>query len=238
MGNRRETFTAGATAVAPMLPGVAPFGMVAGLTAVGTGLDPAQAMAMSLLIFAGASQLATLQLVAEGAVPAVILLTVFTINLRFAMYSASLAPYFQQLGAGWRAALAYVLVDQNYALSIHRFTQGRGDRHGHWFYLGAGVLLWLTWQASTAVGVFMGARVPRDWSLDFAIPLVFMVLLVPALRDRAHVVAALVGGLVATLAGAAPMHLGLVIGALSGIGAGTLCDLRLGDRSRRAGGGP
>lgn len=226
MSTRREVFVAGAGAVAPMLPGVAPFGVVAGLTAVGTGLDALQAMAMSLVIFAGASQLATLQLVANGAIPAVILLTVITINLRFAMYSASLAPHFQHLGRGWRFALAYVLVDQNYAVSINRFSHGAGRERGHWFYLGAGLTLWLTWQTATAVGVFMGAGVPRDWSLDFAIPLVFMVLLVPALRDRAHVVAAVVGGTVATVAAEAPMHLGIVVGALAGIVAGTLCEMR------------
>lgn len=231
MATRRDVFVAGAGAVAPMVPGVAPFGIVAGLTAVGTGLDTLQAMAMSLLIFAGASQLATLQLLANDAMPLIILLTVCTINLRFAMYSASLAPHFHRLGRGWRFALAYVLVDQNYAASINRFTRGEGSEHGHWFYLGAGTVLWLTWQTATAVGVFAGARVPRDWSLDFAIPLVFMVLLVPALRERAHIVAAIVGGTVATVAADAPMHLGIVTGALAGIVAGTAWEIRHGRRA-------
>jgi len=228
MSKRREEFAAGVAAVAPMLPGVAPFGLVAGLTAVGTGLGALQAMAMSAVIFAGASQLATLQLVADGAMPAIILLTVFTINLRFAMYSASLAPYFQHLGRRWRLPLATVLVDQNYALAIDRYRRGGPAVAdcGHWFYLGAGVTLWLTWQAATAVGVFMGASVPRDWSLDFAIPLVFMVLLVPALQDRAHVVAAVTGGTVATLAADMPLHLGIVTGALCGIAAGAWLDWR------------
>ena len=101
-----------------------------------------------------------------------------------------------------------------------------GRVHGHWFYLGGGVTLWLTWQTSTAVGVFMGANVPSGLSLDFAIPLVFMVLLVPALRDRAHVIAAVTGGLVATLAADMPLHLGIVAGALSGIAAGMMSDPR------------
>jgi len=222
MSTRREAFGSGVAAVAPMLPGVAPFGVIAGLTASGAGLSALQAMAMSASIFAGASQLATLQLVAQGAVPAVIVLTVMTINLRFAMYSASLAPHFQHLGKRWRLPLAYLLVDQNYALSINRYNRGGADAGdtGHWFYLGSGVTLWVTWQAANAVGVFMGSSVPRDWSLDFAIPLVFMVLLVPALRDRAHVVAAVVGGVVATVGADMPLHLGIVAGAVSGIGAG------------------
>ena len=222
MNRRRDLFGAGVLAVAPMLPGVAPFGIVAGLTAVGQGLSAAQAMTMSVTIFAGAAQLATLQLMGEGALPAVILLTALTINLRFAMYSASLAPHLQHLGRRWHLPLAYFLVDQNYAVSIHRFQHGDEDWRawGHWYYLGAGVALWLTWQTSTAVGVFLGAGVPREWSLDFAIPLVFMVLLVPALRNRAHIVAALTGGLVATAGAALPLHLGIVIGASAGIAAG------------------
>lgn len=229
---RREVFLAGAIAVAPMLAVVAPFGMIAGLTAVGTGLSALQAMFMSATVFAGAAQLAALQLMSEGAVPAVILLTALTINLRMMMYSASLAPHFQHLDRRWRLLLAGLLVDQNYALSINRYNRGDAgiDMHGHWYFLGAGVVLWLTWQASTAVGVFLGAGIPRAWSLDFAVPLVFMVLLVPALRDRAHVAAAVVGGVVATLARGLPLHLGIVTGALSGIVAGCACE-------RRAGGG-
>lgn len=222
MHARRSMFNAGMLAVAPMLPGVAPFGIIAGLTAVDTGLSSAQAIAMSLTIFAGASQLATLQLIGEGALPVIVLLTALTINLRLAMYSASLAPHLQHLGRRWHLPLAYFLVDQNYAVAIQRYQAGdpAWNAWGHWYYLGAGVALWTTWQVSTAVGVFAAAGVPRGWSLDFAIPLVFMVLLVPSLRNRAHIVAALVGGIVAVVAADIPLKLGIVTGALSGIVAG------------------
>lgn len=228
MPSRRETFTAGALAVAPMVAGVIPFGLVAGLTAMATGLTAAQAMTMSITVFAGAAQLATMQLLAEGAIPAVIVLTALTINLRFAMYSASLAPHLYHLGPGWRLPLAYFLVDQNYALSINRFQYPeRGpDPFGHWYFLGGGVTMWLTWQTSTLVGIFMGGGIPRDWSLDFAIPLVFMAVLVPTLRHRFHIAAALTGGLVATAAGGLPYNLGLVVGAVSGIAAGVLLEKR------------
>lgn len=228
MPSRRETFAAGVLAVAPMIAGVAPFGLVSGLTAMATGLSAVQAMTMSVTVFAGASQLATLQLLAEGAIPAVTILTALTINLRFAMYSASLAPHLYHLGLRWRLPLAYFLVDQNYAMSINRFqtTAGSGNALGHWFFLGGGVTMWLTWQASTAVGVFMGGGLPSEWSLDFAIPLVFMAVLVPNLRHRFHVAAALTGGVVATAAGSLPYNLGLVLGALSGITAGVTLEKR------------
>jgi 4-azaleucine resistance transporter AzlC len=223
---RRATFAEGALAVAPMLAGVAPFGVIAGLTAVATGLSAAQAMAMSLTIFAGASQLATLQLLGEGALPAVAVLTALTINLRFAMYSASLAPHFHHLSPRWRFPLAYLLVDQNYAVTINRLQLApRGsDLFGHWFFFGGGAALWLTWQVSSAVGIFMGGRIPARWSLDFAIPLVFMAVLVPALRHRLHVAAALVGGVVATVCGSLPYNLGIVVGALSGIATGVVLE--------------
>lgn len=228
MRKRRELFGAGILAVLPMLPGVAPFGIVAGLTAVGTGLSAVQAMFLSVAVFAGASQLATLQLIGDGAFPAVILLTALTINLRFAMYSASLAPHLQHLGRRWHLPLAYFLVDQNYALSINRFQyQDRGpDPLGHWYFLGGGVTMWVTWQASTLVGIFMGGGIPRGWSLDFAIPLVFMAVLVPNLRHRFHVAAAVTGGVVATAAGSLPYNLGLVVGALAGIAAGVALERR------------
>jgi len=228
MSSRRQSFTDGLIVIAPMIPAIAPFGIICGLTAMATGLSAAQAMAMSLTIFAGASQLATLQLMADGALPAIIVLTALVVNLRFAMYSASLAPYLYHLGAKWRWPLAYFLVDQNYVLSITRFQRHHSgnDPAGHWYYLGSGVALWVTWQATSAVGIFMGGGVPRGWSLDFAIPLLFMALLFDAIRHRSHVVAAVTGGTIATLAAGLPYNLGLVLGALSGISAGVALEER------------
>jgi predicted branched-subunit amino acid permease len=84
--------------------------------------------------------------------------------------------------------------------------------------------MWATWQLSSAAGIFLGANVPPSWSLDFAIPLTFMALLVPTLRDNAAVIAALTGGAVATIAVGLPFNLGLVLAAISGIGAGLLVE--------------
>lgn len=228
MSSRRETFTEGMLAVSPTVAGVVPFGLVMGITAMATGLTTVQAVAMSLTINAGAAQLAMLQLLVEGTIPAVIVLTALIINLRFAMYSASLAPHLYHLGPKWRLPLAYFLVDQNYALSIKRFQYEKpeGDPYGHWYFIGGGVTLWTSWQLSTLAGVLMGGGIPRSWSLDFAIPLVFLAVLVPTLRHRSHVVAALTGGGVATLAASLPFNLGLIVGALSGIAAGVFVERR------------
>jgi len=238
MPSARDHFVAGIAVIVPMLPGVAPFGMVTGLTAVNAGLSPEKAMGMSVFIFAGASQLATLQLLGQGAIPVVILLTALTINLRFAMYSASIAPHFQHLRHRWRWPLAYLLTDQAYAVSVARFRNEGGadpDTNRHWYYLGAGLTLWIAWQAATAIGAYLGGSVPHTWSLDFAIPLMFMGLLVPGLRDRPNVIAALTGGTIATLAANLPLHLGIVVAALAGIAAGVIAERRW-PRARHAGG--
>lgn len=90
----------------------------------------------------------------------------------------------------------------------------------HWYFLGAGLALWATWQATTLAGVLFGARVPERWGLDFALPLTFIALLVPAIRGRSDLVAAVAAGLIAVLAAVAPFKLGLMVGAVGGMAAG------------------
>ena len=90
----------------------------------------------------------------------------------------------------------------------------------HWFFLGAGLALWTSWQISTAAGIFLGAVVPESWSLDFALALTFIALVVPSLKDRSSITAALIAGLIAVLAFELPYKLGLILAALIGILAG------------------
>lgn len=221
---RKHAFQQGFRSVAPMLPGIAPFGMTTGITALEAGLDPAMAMGMSVLIFAGASQLVAGQLIADGAMPAIVVLTALLINLRMLMYSAAIALHLGHLPARWKAPLAYLLTDQAFSLSITRFQQGTPPASRRWFYLGIALPVWVLWQMATALGVWLGAAVPASWQIGFALPLVFLVLLVPVLRDRPSVIAGLTGGGIALAAHEAPYHLGLTIGALTGIAAGALSD--------------
>lgn len=222
-------------AVLPLVPGIVPFGMIAGIAPIETGLGGELAMAMSLLIFAGAAQLATVQLLADGALPLVIVFTALVINLRFVMYSASLAPHLRHLSAPQRWPLAYLMTDQAYAVSITRFLRHdeAAQQHRHWFFLGAAVCMWLPWQLATLAGVWLGTGVPPDWGLDFAIPLTFMALLVPALKTRPGVMAAAGAGVTATLAAPLPFNLGLILAAVVGIGAGLLSEMHQQRRTRR-----
>ncbi|MGD8430858.1 MAG: AzlC family ABC transporter permease [Ectothiorhodospiraceae bacterium] len=233
MPNSRNAFIAGFHGVLPMLPAVVPFGLTAGIAALEAGLSPAGAMGMSLFIFAGASQLATAQLIGAGVWPGIIILTAWVINLRMAMYSASLAPYLSRLPKRWKWPLAYMLTDQAYAVSIARFFRDPDYAPKHWFYFGAALPLWVIWLVATALGIWVGAAVPASWQLSFAIPLCFLVLLVPAITSRPSLVAAAVGGTVAVAAHHMPMHLGMITGAFSGIAAGVWAELRMESRRRR-----
>jgi 4-azaleucine resistance transporter AzlC len=219
----RSQFLAGVRGILPILTGTIPFGMVYGVAAVQAGLPAALAQAMSAIIFAGSAQFIVTQLIAAGAPGLVLLLTGFVINLRHMLYSASVAPYLRGAPLGWKALLAYVLTDEAYAVAIIHFR--RADQpHRRWFLLGAGLTLWAGWQASSAAGIFLGAQIPAGWGLDFTITLTFIALIVPALRDRAGLGAALVAGLVAVLVGGFPLKLGLLVAALAGLLAGLALD--------------
>jgi 4-azaleucine resistance transporter AzlC len=208
--------------------GIIPFGLVAGAAAVEAGYGVGGAVGFSVVVFAGASQLAAIDLLSGGAAIAVAVLTAWLINLRMVMYSAALAPWLGHEPTRRRALAAYVLTDQAFALSITHYGKGAptGDRLR--YYLGVAVPLWVNWQVMTLLGAIVGTSIPDDIPLDFAIPLCFLVLLVPAVKDRPTVVAAVVGGVGAVLVAEAGLADGaIVLGAVAGIAAGTFADWRL-----------
>lgn len=224
---------AGVAAVAPMLLGVIPFGLVAGASPVAEGLGGWAAVGLSSIVFAGASQLAVVDALAGGGSALVAILAAWTINLRMVLYSASLAPYLTHEPTRRRLYAAYLLTDQVFALSIARWpTDGKpGGRLA--YYLAAGWVLWGTWQVSTIAGALVGGAVPDDVPLEFAIPLVFLVLLVPVLSTRPALVAAVAGGAGAVAAAQAGAGaLSVMVGAVVGIAAGVVADLA-GDRAAR-----
>lgn len=218
--SRRQEFLAGLRGVAPILIGVMPFGLIYGVLAISAGLPTTMAQGMSLIVFAGSAQFITTQLLHEQAPLLVILFTAAVVNLRHLLYSASLAPYLQELNRGWQALLAYLLTDEAYVVAITRYMAPGSKRYAHWYFFGTGCGLWLTWQMSTAVGVFLGAQVPEAWSLDFTLPLTFIALIVPTLKDWATGATALVAGVVVLLALTMPLKLGLMTAILTAIAVG------------------
>jgi 4-azaleucine resistance transporter AzlC len=219
-------FLAGLRDVSAILVGVAPFGMIYGTLALGAGLPVTEAQAMSSVVFAGSAQFMMVQLFASATPPLVIVMVAFVVNLRHALYSASIAPHLKYLSPVWRAGLAYLLTDEAYAVTITRFENKQGTGWQHWYFLGAGLGLWTTWQLSTAAGIFLGAQIPASWSLDFSIVVTFIALMVPALKDRSGVFSALVAGIVAVLAYGLPYKLGIIVASLAGIAAGLWAEVR------------
>lgn len=224
----RAAFLLGFRAVTPLLLGVAPFGVIYGVIALQSGIPPFAAMAMSSIVFAGSAQFLLAQLVGLGAPVMLSAGAVALINLRHALYSASVAPMLAPLSRRWKLLLAYLLTDEAYAAAIpHLNSSWEGNEsRAHWILLGSGVGLWSGWQLSTLAGVVVGAQLPAGLGLDFALPLTFIAIVVPMLTSRVLLAAALSAGAVAVLLSGLPYKLGLFIAALAGLAAGALLTQR------------
>lgn len=221
----RIAFAAGANAIAPVLLALAPFGVAFGATATGSGLSALETLGMSVFVFAGAAQLAMVPLISAGASVAVVVLTVLVINLRLMLYSASLASHFRRLPAGWKGLLSYLLTDQAYAATVTRFDEGEIEEPDkRWYYLGAAMPIGIVWLTATVFGVYLGSWASEGWSLDFVLPLIFIALALPAVKDRTTGAAALSAGSAALLAAALPLNLGLIVAALIGVLGGLVAE--------------
>ena len=219
----RAALRAGAHASLPLLMAIVPFGVVCGASAAGIGLSFGQAWGLSWLVFAGSSQIVATQLMASSAPAWVIVLTGWVVNLRFMMYSATLAPHFRERSLPGRWLGAYLLTDQAFAVTLARIVEGRDKRETAWFYLGVALTTWLFWQIASIAGILLGSFIPARWSMDFLVALTFIALLVPLLNDRLMRSAAFVGGLVA-LAPQLPFKLNLMTAALTGAAAALLLE--------------
>jgi len=224
MSNTRHSIIAGAKGVLPILIGVVPFGLVAGAAVIQAGFGLAEAIGMSVIVFAGASQIAATALFGGGAPLWVALGTALVINARMFIYSTSIAPLLAEAPAWLRPILGYMLVDQNYASTM---TQGRHreDVSVIWYYFGGGAALWIVWQISSIAGALLGPFIPASWGLDFAVPLVFLAMLAPAMKDRTAIGVAVVTGIAAAvLVPLLPLQSGLIVAILAGMVFGAWMD--------------
>ncbi len=230
MQSRRDAYLQGAKDALPAVIGLIPFGLIVGAASTAAGMDPWLAMAMSIILYAGASQLAAIGLMLHSAPMLIVLATVLVVNLRFVMYSAAMAPLFRHLSPSRRWFLSYGLTDHVCALVNARFTTAGSHRNVDAYYLGCAVPAWLMWNVMVAIGIVAGTKVPKAWSVDFAIPLVFLALVFPALTSRAHWVTALVAAIAAYYTAAMPMKLGLIAAAVAGVVVGSWLDARDAER--------
>ncbi len=225
MTETQQSFWAGVRAEIPILVGVTPFGIIYGVLALDAGLTRAAAQGMSPIVFAGSSQFIAAQLLRDAVPGLVIVLTIAVVNLRHMLYSASMAPYVRALPMRWKVLLSYLLTDEAYAVTILHY-ENDDPPDGRWFFLGAGLALWTTWQVSTAIGILVGTTLPESWPLDFALPLTFIAIVLPALKDRPAVAASLSAGAVALMAHGLPYKTGLMLAGVIGIIVGTLLEGR------------
>ena len=205
--------------------GYIPFGLAAGAAMAQTGVSPALSILSSPIIFAGASQLVAIQLLGSGAGIAVVVFSVLVVNARHLLYSASMEPHLADWGRGQRLGAAFLLSDPVYALAISRFEREGGPepkRVQLGYFFAAGVTCFFGWSLLVVFGVLLGGFIPAWVPLELAIPLTFLLLVLPLIKDRAGLVAASVGGLVALLASPLDLGLGLMVGAVAGLVAGGL----------------
>jgi predicted branched-subunit amino acid permease len=216
----REALKAGL----PSLFGIAAWGMVVGVAMVKSGLSVPQSLVMTLLVFAGSAQLASLPLIMANAPIWVVLATALVVNLRFVIFSALMAPHFAHLPWRQRFLLGYVSGDMTVAIFLQRFPS-EAPALGKVSYL-KGLLYpnWGAWQVGSIAGIFLGSAIPAEWGLGFAGSLAILCILVPMIINRAALCGVLVAAATSVLAYGFPYKLGLLTAVVLGMGTAMLLD--------------
>jgi len=208
----------------PLSVGLVPWALVTGMSMVGIGMTPLQAMGMNIIVFAGTAQLGTLPLIGAGAPLWLIVATALALNLRFVIFSAAIAQGFRGHGTGTRWFCGHLLTDGVFATCMAKMLES-DDRHWRLgYYLAPSLWSWLLWQGFALVGVFAAGSIPKHWSLEFMATIALMILLLPMAKMRPMLVSALAGGATAVLLNALPLKLGLFAAIFVGIGAGLAAD--------------
>jgi len=219
----------GFRAGAPFILVVGPFALLFGVVATEAGLDIVQTMAMTILVIAGAAQFASLQLLVDGAPVFIALLTGLAINMRMAMYSASLTPHLGSAALWKRAIVTYLMVDQSYAVAIAEYENNpeRPLPDKLAFYFGAISPIAPLWYIFTYVGAVAGKAIPPEFALDFAVPITFIALFAPALRSLPHIAAGFTSVLVALALAWVPYNGGLMVAAILAMITGAAIEKRM-----------
>jgi len=181
---------------------------------------------MSAFVFAGSAQFIAAGLVAAGTSTGIIILTTLVVNLRHALYAATLAPHMKHLPQRWLAPLGFWLTDESFVVVVSRFHKKDTSAFKHWYFLGSAVFMYSNWQLCTWIGLAAGRAIPdpASWGLDFAMVVTFIGMLVPLVRSRATVISVLVAAVTALLTNQLPNQFGLIVAALLGILAGVLAE--------------
>jgi predicted branched-subunit amino acid permease len=215
-----QIFKQGVLQELPLQLGVFPFGIIYGVMAIESGLTFLQALLMSSIIFGGASQIAFVQLLSNSTPYGVIVTTVGAINSRHLLYSISMVEYLNKLSLSWRVTLAYLLTDEAYAVSIRKFINNSDNSILHYHLLGSGITLFLSWQISTLLGVWLGNDLPEFLDLQFIIPLTFIAIIIPMIKSKSTLITVISSGISALIFKNLDINFWIILSGLTGILAG------------------
>ncbi|MEM1386252.1 MAG: AzlC family ABC transporter permease [Pseudomonadota bacterium] len=215
-------------AAVPFIVILVPFALLFGVVATEAGLSIAQVMGFAVLVIAGASQFTAVQLLNENAPAVLVLLASLAVNLRMAMYSAALTPEVGAAPLRIRALMAYVMVDQVYVMAQNEYDARPKAPVPNKvaFYLGSASLVIVPWYVFTWVGAVSGQQIPPEFALDFALPIVFIAMIAPALRTRAHIAAAGTSVVFSLLFAGLPSGLGLLLAGILAMHVGARLEAR------------
>jgi predicted branched-subunit amino acid permease len=229
MASSTSAYLRGIRAALPFLLVVAPFGMLFGVVGTEAGLNLAQVMGFSVVIIAGAAQFTAVQLMQEQAPTLIVLASALAVNLRMAMYAASLAPHLGPAPGWQRILIAYFNVDGTYALSHIEYEAKPAltlsEKVG--FYMGTATVICFPWYVATWIGAVLGASIPAGLSIDFAVPVAFMSFFAPALRTLPHVAAAITAIILAILLQGVPYSLWILLAGAGGMIVGAELERRM-----------
>ncbi len=218
-------FRAGLRDMLKLSPGIGAWGLVTGVAMVKLGLHPAEALLMSLLVYAGSAQLAALPLMLAGAPWWVVVAACACVNLRFAVFSIQWRPFLLPYGLKLRLLLGYLAGDVSFGLFMSRFGGGAPPgpvriRRSLPYFLGLVGMNWLAWQVSSVAGIVLGARLPEGWGLEFAGVMALLAVALTLMKDRRTVLAAAVASLAALLCSFLPLRLNILVALVAAVGAG------------------
>lgn len=221
----------GALETLPLVVAAFPFGIVFGAMANSSGMAFSVSLAMSAIVFAGASQFIAITLLVSASALPVIVITVFIVNLRQMLYSANLMHHVEHWPQRWRIPLAFWLTDETFAAVTDRLNRHPQQPGLRWFYLGSALFMYIFWQIATALGYLLGERIPgmADWGLDVAMIVAFIGIVVPSLTKRADWACAAVAFFSALVTQQWPYQSGLLFSALLAIAIGMIISSRQSD---------
>jgi predicted branched-subunit amino acid permease len=233
---RLPEFAQGLRASAPIAPGIAAWGLMTGVAMVKSGMSVVEATAMTLLVYAGSSQLAAIPLLVAGAPAWVVWATGFCVNLRFVVFSLHLRQYLMHQPRWRRLVNGFLTADLSYALFTSRYPEPATDepgRSGQEAYLaGNYCLTWLSWSGASLLGIALGNAIPSSWGLGFAGVLCLVGILASMANTPLRLLAAAVAGVVAVVAYALPLKLNIVVAIGAAVLACSWLEGRRGPRPR------